>query len=77
MAAPRPYDQVRINGPSFATFQIVTDEHDPRGNVTVEKRRSAGTTVHKNLFAPFTSLKAGGACVQYALSVDRPLLIPR
>jgi len=46
VAAPGPYDHIRIDGPSFATLQIITARHDPRDDVTVEERqRSIGTTV--------------------------------
>jgi len=45
MAAPEPYDHIQIDGPCFATLQIITVRHNPRGNITVEKRRrSIGTT---------------------------------
>jgi len=64
VAAPGPYDHIRINGLSFATLQIPTARHDSRGNVTVEKRqRSFGTAVWvKPLRLFYIARGWGGLC---------------
>ena len=77
MATPEPYDHNQIDGPYFATFEIVTVKHDPRGNVTVGKRwRSIGTTV---LIKPlrFISIARGwGGLCTVCPSVTRPNIRP-
>jgi len=78
VAASEPYDHAQINGPYFATLQIITVRHDLRCKITVERRRrSIGTTVLVNLLASLPSLEAGGACVLYVPSVNRPKPILR
>ena len=75
MAAPEPYDHTQINGPYFATLQIITARHNLRCKVTVETRgRPIDTTALVNLLASSPSLEAGGACVLYVPSVNRPKL---
>jgi len=78
VAASEPYDHAQINDPYFVTLQIITVRHDLRCKITVERRRrSIDTTVLVKLLASLPSLEAGGACVLYVPSVNRPKLILR
>jgi len=78
VAVSEPYDHIQIDGPYFATLQIITVRHDLRCKITVETRgRPIGTTTLVNLLASSPSLEAGGACVLYVPSVNRPNLIRR
>jgi len=78
MAVSEPYDHIQIDDPYFAMLQIITAGHDLRCKITVETReRSIGTTALVNLLASSPSLEAGGTCVLYVPSVNRPNLFLR